>query len=79
MQNSEHTQAFNSADASLLSMLGLTPTASLEDVRRAYRQLAARWHPDKWSSSSKTEQSEASAKFVHVATAYRMLNDRLIE
>ena len=59
-------------------MLGLTPTASLADLRRAYKQLAAKWHPDKWSSSSKADQSDASAKFVDVATAYRMLNDRLM-
>jgi curved DNA-binding protein CbpA len=31
----------------LYAILGLAPDASLDDIRRAYHQLATRWHPDR--------------------------------
>eukprot|EP00915_Cephaloidophora_sp_WS-2016_P006058 GHVH01007964.1.p1 GENE.GHVH01007964.1~~GHVH01007964.1.p1 ORF type:complete len:261 (+),score=24.46 GHVH01007964.1:541-1323(+) len=52
--------------------LGITKDASESDIKKAYRKLALRWHPDK----NKTENSEmASEKFKMVSEAYSVLSD----
>lgn len=53
-------------------VLGVEVSASEGEVRRAYRQLAARWHPDKWRawSCSDGEREVAAAKFLEVQQAY---------
>lgn len=53
--------------------LGLSTSASSADIRHAYRQLAARWHPDKWVSSSKAGQDTAAQRFAEIASAYAAL------
>lgn len=53
--------------------LGLSTSASSADVRHAYRQLAARWHPDKRVNNSKAEQDEAAQRFAEISSAYAAL------
>nr|CAG4650887.1 EOG090X049L [Simocephalus serrulatus]SVE94169.1 EOG090X049L [Simocephalus serrulatus] len=50
-------------------VLGLTRTATIPDIRKAYKSLAKEWHPDK----NKNENAEA--KFVEVNKAYELLSD----
>ena len=52
------------------SVLGVSESASQADIRKAYRRLAARWHPDKWASCSKPEQDLATIQFAQIAEAY---------
>ena len=40
-------------------VLGLTPGCAAADVKRAYRKLALRWHPDK----NRGNEDEAAARF----------------
>ena len=55
------------------AVLNLEPGSTKEEIKRAYRQLAQQWHPDKFSQ--KPEQlSAARAKFELIKAAY----DRLI-
>ena len=51
-------------------VLGIAPTASAADVKRAYRQLVVRYHPDKHGGDVRYED-----QFKAVATAYRVLGD----
>jgi molecular chaperone DnaJ len=51
------------------AMLGLPHSASLEEVKRAYRRLAMRWHPDRNASS------EAEGEFKRIKDAYELLLD----
>lgn len=51
-------------------LLGISRTASAEEIKRAYRQLAVRWHPDK-----NPDQSLAEEKFKAINEAYRILSD----
>jgi DnaJ-class molecular chaperone len=37
-------------------MLGVTTTASPDDIRKAFRQQALRWHPDKVAAEHKDWQ-----------------------
>lgn len=49
------------------AVLGLSPTATKEEVRRKYRQLVLQWHPDRNSSPG------AQEKFVQITEAYDIL------
>lgn len=58
-------------DEDLYATLGVDPSADTESVRRAYRKLAVRWHPDKNPGDSAT----AEVMFKKVAAAYEVLSD----
>ena len=48
-------------------ILGLSPTASEEDIKKAYRNLAKQWHPDV------NKSPEATEKFKKINQAYETL------
>ncbi|MBI4079071.1 MAG: DnaJ domain-containing protein [Candidatus Levybacteria bacterium] len=50
-------------------VLGISKSASAEDIKKAYRKLALQYHPDR----NKTK--EAEAKFKEVTKAYEVLSD----
>ncbi|XP_053688060.1 dnaJ homolog subfamily C member 16 isoform X2 [Sabethes cyaneus] len=50
-------------------ILGVQKHANLQDIRRAYKQLAKEWHPDK------SDHPEAETKFVEIKQAYELLSD----
>lgn len=50
-------------------ILGVEPDASQEDIRRAYRKLARKYHPDV------SDQSDAETRFKEVSEAYEVLKD----
>src|SRR3954465_543228 len=53
-------------------VLGVTRTADGEEIKRAYRRLAMKYHPDRNQGESK---SEAEIKFKECAEAYEILAD----
>jgi len=50
--------------------LGIRRTATQEEIKKAYRQLAMKWHPDRNNNSSLS-----IAKFHEIADAYRALSE----
>lgn len=54
----------------LYATLGLSPSASEDEVKTAYRQLAKMWHPDKNKGTSATSQ------FTKIGRAFEILSDR---
>lgn len=56
-------------DKDLYSLLGVPRNASIEEVRRAYREAALRLHPDKNTRPGDTEL------FLQVSQAYEVLSD----
>jgi len=52
-------------------ILGISRNASSEEIKKAYRRLAVKYHPDKNRDNSK----EAEEKFKEVAEAYKILSD----
>ena len=58
-------------------VLGLTHEASQDDIKRAYRKLAMKLHPDRLTrmNASPEEMQEATAKFAQVSAAYSLLTD----
>lgn len=57
--------------------LNLQHKASLEEIKRSYRQLCKKYHPDTWSAPcfSETEKQRATEQFQKVSAAYEILSD----
>jgi molecular chaperone DnaJ len=51
-------------------LLGLTKTASADEIKKAYRKLAMQYHPDR-----NPGDAEAEAKFKEISEAYDVLKD----
>eukprot|EP00644_Phytophthora_capsici_P004639 jgi/Phyca11/110976/e_gw1.19.705.1 len=54
-------------------VLGVTKKFSDRELKKAYRQLALKYHPDKAENAE--EKEEAKEKFVEVSEAYEVLSD----
>ena len=54
------------------SILGIKPSATVDDIKRAYRQMVFRFHPDR-----NPNNPEAADKFNQVRDAYAVLSDAL--
>ncbi|KAI8904049.1 hypothetical protein EDD86DRAFT_242523 [Gorgonomyces haynaldii] len=50
------------------SILGVSKSASKKDIKKAYRDLSKKYHPDKAGK-------EAESKFIEIAQAYEVLSD----
>ncbi|WP_414548839.1 J domain-containing protein [Anabaena sp. CCY 0017] len=48
-------------------ILGLTPGASQEQVKQAYRQLVKIWHPDRFFDSQQKQEAEEKIKDINIA------------
>eukprot|EP00740_Mantoniella_antarctica_P017975 CAMPEP_0198695300 /NCGR_PEP_ID=MMETSP1468-20131203/285230_1 /TAXON_ID=1461545 /ORGANISM="Mantoniella sp, Strain CCMP1436" /LENGTH=107 /DNA_ID=CAMNT_0044450957 /DNA_START=19 /DNA_END=339 /DNA_ORIENTATION=+ len=59
------------SEKSYYDILGLQKDASATEVKKAYRKLAVKFHPDK----NPTNQEEALEKFQEIASAYEVLSD----
>ena len=52
-------------------LLGVSPQASVSEIRNAYRALARRWHPDRFAPGP--ERDWAGEKMARINAAYRDL------
>ena len=53
-------------------ILELDRNASEKDIKKAYRKLAMKYHPDK---NQNNDEEDASEKFKQIAEAYEILGD----
>src|SRR5262249_5969297 len=52
-------------------VLGVTQTASVEEIKASYRKAALKWHPDR----NPENKAEAEGKFRECTEAYTVLSD----
>ncbi|XP_010259398.1 PREDICTED: dnaJ homolog subfamily B member 3 isoform X2 [Nelumbo nucifera] len=57
------------------SVLGIRRDASFSEIRSAYRKLALKWHPDRWTKNP-TVAGEAKRRFQQIQEAYSVLSDK---
>ena len=62
--------ARDSLDKDFYAVLGVTKTASADEIKKAYRTLAREYHPDKNAGDAKAEE-----KFKEISEAYDVLSD----
>jgi DnaJ family protein B protein 4 len=53
-------------------ILGISKNASLDDIKKAYKKLALKYHPDR---NSEINKEAAQKKFVEINEAYEVLSD----
>ena len=57
------------------SVLGIKPSAKEDDIKKAYRRLSNKYHPDKLLGASDEEKEQASLQLERVKKAYEVLSD----
>ena len=50
--------------------LGVSPSASDEEIKAAYRNLVKKYHPDRYANAPKEVQDQVSEKVKRINTAY---------
>ncbi|SMC22429.1 DnaJ domain-containing protein [Desulfacinum hydrothermale DSM 13146] len=60
-------------------LLGLKPGAPQEAVKRAYRELAKQWHPDRFAQDTPMARAEAEERFKRLQEAYRRVLEHPLE
>lgn len=63
---------FSLRDTKYYDILGVSPSATKSEIRKAYKKLAVRYHPDQVPES---EKEMAHEKFSEVSNAYEILSD----
>ena len=67
-------QAHQKVD-SLYAVLGVSPDATADELKKAYRREALKWHPDKHAHEDAPKQIEAEERFRELAAAWAILSD----
>ena len=56
-------------------VLGVNKNATDDELKKAYRKMAIKYHPDRQQNKSEAEKKEAEEKFKEAAEAYDVLSD----
>lgn len=64
------------ANKDYYEILGVSRDASDDAIKKAYKKLALRFHPDRLAGKSDTEKQEAEEKFKEINEAYSVLSDK---
>ena len=60
-------------------ILGVAPTASEDEIKKAYRKLSRLYHPDSNMNKSELEKKAAEEKFKAVQAAYEAIFDGKVD
>lgn len=69
----QQTQISSGTHAWALKILNLPENATREEIKRAFRQAAMQYHPDKLRNASKEEIAKAIEKFEEISKAHKLL------
>ena len=69
---SRKTKSSNDDEKDFYKILGVNKNATEAEIKKAYRKLALKWHPDK----NPNNREEAEEKFKKINEAYSVLSDK---
>lgn len=56
-------------------VLGVSKSASADEIKSAFKKMALKWHPDRWVSGTDEEKKTAEENFKEASEAYEVLSD----
>ncbi|KAJ3827932.1 hypothetical protein F5878DRAFT_655296 [Lentinula raphanica] len=59
----------------LYDVLSVAKNCKLDEIKKSYRRLALKYHPDKHATASESAKAEVSLKFQQIGFAYAVLSD----
>lgn len=62
-------------EKSYYDILELQPNATADDIKKAYRKLAKKYHPDLYTNSPESEKKAAEERIKEINQAYSVLSD----
>jgi len=62
-------------DKNYYAALGVSPTADVKSIRKAYHQSALKYHPDRTLHLPQSQARKAAREFREISEAYRILAD----
>ena len=63
------------SDRDYYEILGISKSASEDEIKKAFKKAAIKYHPDKYSNAGDSEKKEAEEKFKEINEAYSVLSD----
>ena len=78
LKEAQRKHKASSRSPDLYKVLGIVEggaRASEDDIRKAYKKSAMKWHPDRFASKSAAEQEKASEQFKIISDALDVLTD----
>lgn len=66
-------------DEQSCQLLDVDQTATAEGARRAFRRLAAQWHPDTATTLDRSHQTTLEQTFVRIRGAYELITEQIAE
>ena len=70
-QKTKHNNNNMGANQNYYDILGVSKTATSEELRKAYKKQAVKWHPDKHASKSDEQKQDAENRFKQMAEVSR--------
>lgn len=62
-------------DTEYYDTLNISPNCTQDDIKKSFRKLAMKWHPDRWSHESDNLKKNAEEEFKKLNEAYTVLSD----
>ena len=56
-------------------ILGISKSATDDEIKKAYKRQALKWHPDKHSNGDEEERLNADRMFKDIGEAYSVMSD----
>ncbi|MGM0509029.1 MAG: J domain-containing protein [Fusobacteriota bacterium] len=75
----QQNNSFNNSSTSIdeyYSILGASPSDSMDTIKRKYKKLAKKYHPDLHGTKGQKQQSENEKKFKKINEAYNEIKKR---
>lgn len=72
-QGRQRAKVYTAPPVNYYAVLGISPSAADEEVKRAYRQLAIKWHPDRMGDKSEKERERANEMLQRINEAYEKI------